>query len=36
VATGLRIGADGVVVPLDAETWWERRQRLEKLGGPPW
>ena len=33
-ATGLTIDADGVVVPLDAGEWAERRKRLEKLGDP--
>jgi WD40 repeat protein len=35
VMTGLELGADGVVRPLDVPTWRQRRQRLNELGGPP-
>src|SRR5262249_2253614 len=33
--TGVELDADGVMVALDPATWEQRRQRLEKLGGPP-
>jgi hypothetical protein len=35
VRTGLTIDEYGGVRALDAKTWHERRERLEKLGGPP-
>jgi WD40 repeat protein len=35
VATGLELDAGGAVVELDAKTWQQRRQQLDKLGGPP-
>jgi WD40 repeat protein len=35
VATGLGLDAGGAVVELDAKTWQQRRQQLEKLGGLP-
>jgi WD40 repeat protein len=35
VITGLELGAAGAVHLLDAETWHERRQQLQALGGPP-
>jgi predicted Ser/Thr protein kinase len=33
--TGLTLDQHGDVRALDAKTWHERRERLEKLGGPP-
>jgi WD40 repeat protein len=33
--TGLTLDDHGDVGVLDAKTWHERRERLEKLGGPP-
>jgi WD40 repeat protein len=33
--TGLTLDEHGDVRALDAETWDERRERLQKLGGPP-
>jgi WD40 repeat protein len=33
--TGLELDASGAVVELDAETWRERWDRLQKLGGQP-
>jgi hypothetical protein len=33
--TGLELDAGGAVVELDAKTWRERGDRLQKLGGPP-
>jgi WD40 repeat protein/serine/threonine protein kinase len=33
--TGLTLDEHGDVRVLDAKTWHERRERLEKLGGPP-
>jgi WD40 repeat protein/serine/threonine protein kinase len=33
--TGLELDPYGEVQALDADTWQERRQRLEELGGPP-
>jgi WD40 repeat protein len=35
VSTGLELDASGAVVELDSATWQQRRQRLERLGGPP-
>jgi WD40 repeat protein len=35
VATGLELDEYGAVVELDAKTWRERWERLQKLGGPP-
>jgi WD40 repeat protein len=35
VITGLELDAAGNARVLDAATWHERRQRLQKLGGPP-
>ena len=35
VRTGLTVDERGDVHVLDAKTWLERRERLEKLGGPP-
>jgi WD40 repeat protein len=35
VITGLTLDADGIVHPLDAAGWQQRRQRLKELGGPP-
>jgi WD40 repeat protein/tRNA A-37 threonylcarbamoyl transferase component Bud32 len=35
VLTGMELNSEGVVNALDAEQWQERRERLEKLGGPP-
>jgi WD40 repeat protein len=35
VVTGLEIDKDGAVGVLDAKTWHERSERLEKLGGEP-
>jgi hypothetical protein len=35
VRTGLTLDEHGDVRILDAKTWHERRERLEKLGGPP-
>jgi hypothetical protein len=33
--TGLELTQDGAVRGLDDDTWRQRRQRLEELGGPP-
>ena len=33
--TGLTLDERGDIRELDAKTWHERRERLEKLGGPP-
>jgi len=33
--TGLELDAAGNALVLDGATWHERRQRLQKLGGPP-
>jgi WD40 repeat protein len=33
--TGLTLDERGDVRALDAKTWHQRRERLEKLGGPP-
>jgi hypothetical protein len=33
--TGLTLDEGSDVQVLDAKTWHERRERLEKLGGPP-
>jgi WD40 repeat protein len=33
--SGMTLAASGVVHPLDAAGWHERRQRLDQLGGPP-
>ncbi len=35
VITGLEVDDLTAVRVLDAATWRERRERLEKLGGPP-
>jgi WD40 repeat protein/tRNA A-37 threonylcarbamoyl transferase component Bud32 len=35
VLTGMEMNSEGVVNTLDAEQWRERREHLEKLGGPP-
>ena len=35
VRTGLTLDERGDVRALDTKTWLERRERLEKLGGPP-
>jgi WD40 repeat protein len=35
VITGLEMTRSGAFHPLDAQTWEQRRQRLEELGGPP-
>jgi WD40 repeat protein/tRNA A-37 threonylcarbamoyl transferase component Bud32 len=35
VITGLELDAHSSVRVLDADTWHERRRRLEELGGPP-
>jgi len=35
VNTGQELDAGGTVVDLDAKTWRERYDRLQKLGGPP-
>jgi WD40 repeat protein len=35
VITGMELGADGSIRPLDPPTWLRRRQRLEELGGAP-
>jgi WD40 repeat protein/tRNA A-37 threonylcarbamoyl transferase component Bud32 len=35
VITGRELDDQGVVRFLDATTWYERRQRLQELGGPP-
>jgi hypothetical protein len=35
VITGLTLDAGGIVHPLDAAGWHERRRRLKELGGPP-
>jgi WD40 repeat protein len=35
VATGMELDPGGAVVELDAKTWRERWERLQKLGGPP-
>jgi WD40 repeat protein len=35
VATGMELDANGVVQVLDAQTWIQKRRRLEELGGPP-
>ena len=35
VLTGMELTGEGVVHALDAEQWNQRRERLEKLGGPP-
>jgi WD40 repeat protein len=35
VRTGVELGRDGVLRPLDAETWWQRRGRLQELDGAP-
>jgi len=33
--TGMELDEYGQVRVLDANTWQQRRQQLEKLGGPP-
>jgi WD40 repeat protein len=35
VVTGMELDADGLVQPLDADTWLERRRQLKALDGPP-
>jgi WD40 repeat protein/tRNA A-37 threonylcarbamoyl transferase component Bud32 len=35
VLTGMELGPDGVVRVLGPEAWHQRRQQLQKLGGPP-
>jgi WD40 repeat protein/tRNA A-37 threonylcarbamoyl transferase component Bud32 len=35
VLTGMELDTDGVVHVLNPEQWHQRRQRLQKLGGPP-
>ena len=35
VNTGLELDAGGAVVDLDAPTWRQRWERLQRLGGPP-
>ena len=35
VATGRELDAGGALLDLDAKTWRERYDRLQKLGGPP-
>jgi eukaryotic-like serine/threonine-protein kinase len=35
VLTGMELDADGVAHALDTPTWLQRRQELERLGGPP-
>jgi hypothetical protein len=35
VATGKELDAGGLIVDLDVNTWRERYDRLQKLGGPP-
>jgi hypothetical protein len=35
VSTGLELTAEGRVHVLEADTWRDRHQRLEELGGPP-
>ena len=35
VQTGMELDRDGVMRRLDPSTWWERRRRLDELGGPP-
>ena len=35
VLTGMELSSEGVVNTLDTEQWQERRERLNKLGGPP-
>jgi WD40 repeat protein len=35
LTAGQELDAGGAVVPLDAKTWRERWERLQKLGGPP-
>jgi len=34
--TGMELGKDRGIEPLDAKTWQERRRQLEALGGPPY
>ena len=34
-ATGLALGEQGSIRVLDSDAWWERRRRLDQLGGPP-
>jgi WD40 repeat protein len=33
--SGIEMGAQGAMRPLNVETWRARLQRLEQLGGPP-
>jgi WD40 repeat protein len=35
VKTGMELGTDGEIRPLDAETWRQRSKRLAALGGTP-
>jgi hypothetical protein len=35
VMTCLELDADGVARVLDADSWQQRRQCLDELGGPP-
>jgi WD40 repeat protein len=35
VLTGMELGDDGTTHLLDADTWKQRHQRLQELGGPP-
>jgi len=35
VTTGLELDAKGVVHVLNAQTWNQKRRRLDELGGPP-
>lgn len=35
VMTGLELDESGAIVPLDANTWEQRRERLKEMGGPP-
>jgi hypothetical protein len=35
VSTGMELGIDGEIRPLDPETWRQRSKRLSALGGAP-
>ena len=35
VTTGMELDANGVVQVLDAQTWNQKRRRLDELGGSP-
>jgi WD40 repeat protein len=35
VMTGMELDENGMAMALDAKTWLERRDRLQKRGGPP-